>query len=144
QSTANLDLKLESTGLTVCLPASSVSRYALIIASGSSAATTPCATSLSAYSLRVPGCWLIFLYISGCVTEGSSCSLWPSLRKQTMSITTSLWNLLRKSSASCVTNSTASGSSPLTWKIGASTILATSVQYSVERASRGSEVVKPI
>ena len=40
--------------------------------------------------------------------------------------------------------STASGSSPLTCKIGASTILATSVQYSVERVSRGSDVVKPI
>ena len=76
----------------------------------------------------MPGCWAIFLYISGWVTNGSSCSLWPSLRKQTMSITTSLWNFLRKSSASCVTNSTASGSSPLTWKIGASTIFATSVQ----------------
>ena len=45
-----------------------------------------------------------------------------------MSITTSLWNFWRKSSASWVTNSTASGSSPFTWKIGASTIFATSVQ----------------
>ncbi|MNC97401.1 hypothetical protein D3C83_150480 [compost metagenome] len=38
----------------------------------------------------------------------------------------------------------ASGSSPLTWKIGASIIFITSVQYSVLRLSRGSEVVKPI
>ncbi len=45
-----------------------------------------------------------------------------------MSITTSLWNFWRNSSAIWVTNSTASGSSPLTWKIGASTILAMSVQ----------------
>ena len=37
-----------------------------------------------------------------------------------------------------MTKHTASGSSALTWKIGASTILATSEQYSVERASRGS------
>ena len=38
---------------------------------------------------------------------------------------------------------TASGSSPFTWKTGAWTILATSVQYVDERASLGS-VVKPI
>ena len=38
---------------------------------------------------------------------------------------------------------TASTSSPFTWKIGASIIFATSLQYSVERASRGSEIVKP-
>ena len=38
----------------------------------------------------------------------------------------------------------ASGSSPFTWKMGISTIFITSVQYSVERLSRGSEVVKPI
>ena len=50
---------------------------------------------------------------------------------------------MRYFSASRVTNTTASGSSALTWKIGASSILATSVQYIVERASRGSEVVKP-
>ena len=37
-----------------------------------------------------------------------------------------------------------SGSSPLTWKIGASIIFATSEQYVVPRVSRGSEVVKPI
>ena len=38
---------------------------------------------------------------------------------------------------------TASGSSPFTWKIGACTILATVVQYSVERRSSGRLVVKP-
>ncbi|MFO1435412.1 MAG: hypothetical protein U1F34_03230 [Gammaproteobacteria bacterium] len=38
---------------------------------------------------------------------------------------------------------TASGLSALTWKIGAETIFATSVQYKVERESNGSEVVKP-
>ena len=37
---------------------------------------------------------------------------------------------------------TASGSSPFTWKIGACTILATSVEYSDERAASGG-VVKP-
>ncbi len=42
-----------------------------------------------------------------------------------------------------MTNSTASGSSPFTWKIGACTIFATSVQYSVERASSRLLVVKP-
>ncbi len=42
-----------------------------------------------------------------------------------------------------MTNSTASGSSPFTWKIGACTIFATSVQYSVERASSRRLVVKP-
>ena len=41
--------------------------------------------------------------MSGCVTNGSSCSLWPRRRKQTMSITTSLWNCMRKSSASLAT-----------------------------------------
>ncbi|CFP65800.1 Uncharacterised protein [Bordetella pertussis] len=35
------------------------------------------------------------LYISGCVSEGVSCSLWPSLRKQTMSSTTSWRNCMR-------------------------------------------------
>jgi hypothetical protein len=38
----------------------------------------------------------------------------------------------------------ASGSSPFTWKTGASIIFATSEQYGVERASGGSLVVKPI
>jgi hypothetical protein len=51
------------------------------------------------------------------------------------SITTSLWNFMRYSSAKRVTKHTASGSSALTCKIGASTIFATSEQYSVERAS---------
>ena len=27
------------------------------------------------FLIRVPGCWLMSLYISGCVTIGSSCSL---------------------------------------------------------------------
>ena len=46
--------------------------------------------------------------------------------------------------ASWVHSTTASGSSPLTCSTGASTIFTTSVQYSVERVSRGSLVVKPI
>ena len=40
-------------------------------------------------------------------------------------------------------NTQASGSSPFTWKIGAWIILATSLQYVVDRESTG-EVVKPI
>ncbi|CSI33656.1 Uncharacterised protein [Vibrio cholerae] len=42
-----------------------------------------------------------------------------------------------------MTKATASGSSEFTWKIGACTILAISVQYMVERVSRGFDVVKP-
>ena len=61
-----------------------------------------------------------------------------------MSTTTSLSNSMRYSSASCVASTTASGSSPFTCSTGASIILTTSVQYSVERLSRGSLVVKPI
>ena len=60
-----------------------------------------------------------------------------------MSITTSLWNFWRYSKASAATRTHASGSSPLTWKIGDWSILATSVQYGDERANSG-EVVKPI
>ena len=60
-----------------------------------------------------------------------------------MSMTTSLLNFSRKSTASRATHTHASGSSPLTWKIGAPTILATSVQYSAEREYSGA-VVKPI
>ena len=59
-----------------------------------------------------------------------------------MSITTSLWNVWRYSKASRATRTQASGSSPFTWKIGAWTILATSVAYSDERADSGA-VVKP-
>ena len=58
-------------------------------------------------------------------------------------MTTSLWNFWRYASASRVTNTTASGSSPFTWKIGVSSIFATSEQYIVERTSSGREVVKP-
>jgi hypothetical protein len=60
-----------------------------------------------------------------------------------MSITTSRPNSWRKSSAMSVTNFTASGSSPFTWKIGASIIFATSVAYMDERPSSG-KVVNPI
>ncbi len=61
-----------------------------------------------------------------------------------MSMMTSLLNCCRKSTASRATHDAASGgSSPLTWKMGAPTIFATSVQYSEERESSG-EVVKPI
>ena len=54
-----------------------------------------------------------------------------------MSITTSRWNSSRKSIARRTTCATASGSSPLTWKIGICSIFATSVAYVVERASLG-------
>ncbi len=52
-------------------------------------------------------------------------------------MTTSLWKRMRYSSARRVTNTTASGSSAFTWKIGASSIFATSLQYMVLRASCG-------
>ena len=45
--------------------------------------------------------------------------------------------------ASRATQTHASGSSPLTWKIGAPIIFATSVQYSDDRESLG-DVVNPI
>ena len=57
-------------------------------------------------------------------------------------MTTSLLNACRYSNASRATRMQASGSSPLTWKIGAWTIRATSVQYSEEREEPG-EVVNP-
>lgn len=60
-----------------------------------------------------------------------------------MSMTTSFLNFCRKSTASLATHAQASGSSPLTWKMGAPIILATSVQYSLERECSGA-VVKPI
>ena len=59
-----------------------------------------------------------------------------------MSMTTSLANSWRNSKAIRATRTTASGSSPFTWKIGAWIIRATSVQYTVERLYFG-EVVKP-
>ena len=57
-------------------------------------------------------------------------------------MTTSLLNAWRYSKASRATRTTASGSSPLTWKIGAWIIRATSVEYSDEREYSGA-VVKP-
>ena len=57
-------------------------------------------------------------------------------------MTTSFLNAWRYSKASRATRMQASGSSPFTWKIGACTIRATSVQYSDERDDAG-EVVKP-
>ena len=45
-----------------------------------------------------------------------------------MSMTTSLWKVSRNSNASRATRMQASGSSPFTWKIGAATIRATSVE----------------
>jgi hypothetical protein len=50
-----------------------------------------------------------------------------------MSMTTGFWNFCRNSVATLAANTTASGSSPLTWKIGASIILATSEGYGEER-----------
>ncbi len=43
-----------------------------------------------------------------------------------MSMTTGLWKRCRNSTATLAAKVTASGSSPLTWKIGASIIFATS------------------
>src|SRR6478752_1974873 len=60
-----------------------------------------------------------------------------------MSMTTSLWKVCRYSKAIWATRTHASGSSPLTWKIGACTVLATSLQYTELRAACGL-VVKPI
>ena len=60
-----------------------------------------------------------------------------------MSMTTSFWNCWRNAYASFIARMHASGSSPLTWKIGACTLLATSVAYVDERADSG-PVVKPI
>ena len=57
-------------------------------------------------------------------------------------MTTSLPNACRYSNASRPTRTTASGSSPLTWKIGAWIIRATSVEYTLEREYCGA-VVKP-
>ena len=57
-------------------------------------------------------------------------------------MTTSLWNACRKAKARRPTRAQASGSSPLTWKMGAWTILATSVAYTDDRADSGL-VVKP-
>ena len=59
-----------------------------------------------------------------------------------MSMTTSLENAWRNSNARRATRTQASGSSPFTWKIGACTIFATSVAYSLERLWCGA-VVKP-
>lgn len=61
----------------------------------------------------------------------------------TRSMTTSFLNVHRHSAATLATCRTDSTSSALTWKIGALTTRATSVQYGLERAIRGS-VVKPI
>src|SRR3989337_3020153 len=52
-------------------------------------------------------------------------------------MTTSLLNVWRYSNASRATRMQASGSSPLTWKIGACTIRATSVEWSEERDEPG-------
>ena len=57
-------------------------------------------------------------------------------------MTTSFLNFNRYSTASLATRTQASGSSPLTWKIGAEIIRAMSVQYRLERDWAG-EVVKP-
>src|ERR671933_664570 len=52
-----------------------------------------------------------------------------------MSMTTSFLNACRNANASRATRTHASGSSPFTWKIGACTILATSVAYTDDRAA---------
>ena len=57
-------------------------------------------------------------------------------------MTTSFRNACRYSKASRPTRTTASGSSPLTWKIGAWIIRATSVEYTLDREYSGA-VVNP-
>ena len=57
-------------------------------------------------------------------------------------MSTSCLNFCRYSTASKTAHTTASGSSPLTWKTGARRTRAMSVEYGVERASSGL-VVKP-
>ena len=128
QSTANLPLKLLKTGSRVCLPSSIAARYALTISSPAPGAITPCASSRSAYSLRVPGCCAMMLYIRGWVIAGVSCSLWPSFLKQIISTATSFLNWVRYSKTSWVAKTTASGSSPFTCKTGESMVFMISVQ----------------
>mmetsp|Transcript_9541 Transcript_9541/g.31135 ORF Transcript_9541/g.31135 Transcript_9541/m.31135 type:complete len:327 (-) Transcript_9541:591-1571(-) len=111
--------------------------------SASACERSPLDTHSAAYSAKVPTLFLMAVYICGCVNIGSSISLWPCFRYPTMSITTSFLKVWRHSAASRQTRTTASTSSPLTWKMGACTAFATSVQYGVERDMRGS-VVKPI
>ena len=81
-------------------------------------------------------------YMTGCVNDGSSPSLWPWRRYVHRSMTTSLWKRWRKSTARRTACATASRSSPFTWMIGIWSIRAGPVQYVVERASWG-EVVNP-
>ena len=57
-------------------------------------------------------------------------------------MTTSLWKACRNPKASRAARAQASGSSPFTWKMGAWTILATSVGYTDVRAASGA-VVNP-
>ena len=57
-------------------------------------------------------------------------------------MTTSFLNACRYATASLPTRTTASGSSPLTWKIGAWIIRATSVEYTLDLEYSGA-VVKP-
>ena len=83
-------------------------------------------------------CW----YSKGLVNVGSSNSLWPHRLKQWSSTKTSLANLCWYSNAILVTIITASGSSPLTWKIGELTTLAKSELY-LEDFPRSLGVVKP-
>src|SRR2546423_5975972 len=81
-------------------------------------------------------------YINGLVIDGSPPAVAPRRRDETMSSRTPLLNACRDSNASRATRTTASGSSPLTWKIGAWIIRATSVEYIDERLYSGA-VVKP-
>ena len=83
-------------------------------------------------------CW----YSKGLVNVGSSNSLWPHRLKQWSSTKTSLANFCWYSNAILVTIITASGSSPLTWKIGELTTLAKSELY-LEDFPRSLGVVKP-
>ncbi|KOC70757.1 hypothetical protein WH47_06797, partial [Habropoda laboriosa] len=93
----------------------------------SSAVTTQSSIRLLAYLSKTGGVFLILRYIKGCVNIGSSISLWPFRLYDTISITTSLWKVALHSAATLQTCITATGSSELTWKIGAFTTLATSL-----------------
>jgi hypothetical protein len=80
-------------------------------------------------------------YISGCVKPARR----PRCGRAAvadMSMTTSLLERCAEVDRELATRTTASGSSPLTWKIGAWSIFATSVQYGV--SARRRRVVKPI
>ena len=66
-----------------------------IVLAGMGGASTPALWSARASFSRTVGCPAIRSTLSGCVYAASSCSLCPSLRKHTRSITTSFLNSIR-------------------------------------------------